>query len=38
MKDGRARFSLHSAFDDPTSPKNPKPRERIETRTLAFFD
>ena len=26
MKDGRARFSLHSAFDDPTSPANPKPR------------
>jgi hypothetical protein len=38
MKDGRARFSLHSAFDDPTSPKSPKPRESIETRTLAFFD
>jgi hypothetical protein len=38
MRDGRARFSLHSAFDDPTSPKNPKPRESIETRTFAFFD
>src|SRR6266702_2118493 len=38
VKDGRARFTLHSAFDDPTSPKNPKPRESIETRTLAFFD
>lgn len=38
MKDGRARFSLHSAFDDPTSPQNPKPRESIETRTFAFFD
>jgi hypothetical protein len=38
MKDGRARFSLHSAFDDPTSPTNPKPRESIETRTFAFFD
>ncbi|MBV8167582.1 MAG: methyltransferase [Alphaproteobacteria bacterium] len=38
MKDGRARFSLHSAFDDPTSPKNAKPRESIETRTFAFFD
>jgi hypothetical protein len=37
MKDGRARFSLHSAFDDPTSPANPKPRESIETRTFAFF-
>jgi hypothetical protein len=38
LKDGRARFSLHSAFDDPTSPRNPKPRESIETRTFAFFD
>ena len=38
MKDGRARFSLHSAFDDPTSPANPRPRESIETRTFAFFD
>ena len=38
MTDGRARFSLHSAFDDPTSPANPKPRESIETRTFAFFD
>ena len=34
MKDGRARFSLHSAFDDPTSRRNPKPRESIETRTF----
>lgn len=38
MKDGRARFSLHSAFDDPTSPKNPRPRQSIEARALAFFD
>ena len=38
MKDGRARFSLHSAFDDPTSPANPKPRQSIETRAFAFFD
>ncbi|MSP76373.1 MAG: methyltransferase [Rhodospirillaceae bacterium] len=38
MKDGRARFSLHSAFDDPMSPKNPKPRQSIETRAFAFFD
>ena len=38
MKDGRARFSLHSAFDDPTSPANPRPRQSIETRALAFFD
>ena len=38
MTDGRARFSLHSAFDEPTSPAKPKPRESIETRTFAFFD
>jgi hypothetical protein len=38
LKDGRARFSLHSAFDDPTSPADAKPRQSIETRTLAFFD
>ena len=37
-KDGRARFSLHSAFDDPTSPADSKPRQSIEVRTLAFFD
>jgi hypothetical protein len=38
MRDGRARFSLHSAFEDPNSPANAKPRQSIETRTLAFFD
>ncbi len=37
MEDGRARFSAHSAFDDPTSPPNAAPRESIEARTLAFF-
>jgi hypothetical protein len=37
-KDGRARFSLHSAFDDPTSPPNARPRQSIEVRALAFFD
>jgi len=37
-KDGRARFSLHSAFDDPTSPADPKPRQSIEVRAFAFFD
>src|SRR3954469_7906227 len=36
--DGRARFSLHSAFDDPTSPANAKPRQSIEVRAFAFFD
>ena len=37
-KDGRARFSLHSAFDDPSSSANARPRQSIEVRTLAFFD
>jgi hypothetical protein len=37
LKDGRARFSLHTAFEDPTTPANAPPRESIEIRTLAFF-
>jgi hypothetical protein len=37
MKDGRARWSAHTAFEDPTSPANARPRESIEIRTLAFF-
>jgi len=37
MKDGRARFSLHSAFMDPTSPANAPPRQSIEVRAFAFF-
>jgi hypothetical protein len=35
--DGAARFSLHSAFDDPTSPPAAPPRESIEARTLVFY-
>jgi hypothetical protein len=31
------RFSAHSAFDDPETPQNPRPRESIETRALVFF-
>jgi hypothetical protein len=37
LNDGRARWTAHTAFDDPTSPKNARPRESIEIRTLAFF-
>jgi hypothetical protein len=37
-KDGRARWSAHTAFDDPTSPPHARPRESIEIRTLAFFE
>ena len=33
----RARFTAHSAFDDPTSPADATPRESIEVRTIAFF-
>jgi hypothetical protein len=36
-RDGRARWSAHTAFEDPTSPPNARPRESIEIRTLAFF-
>lgn len=35
--DGRSRFNVHSAFEDPTSPKDAKPRQSIEVRTMAFF-
>jgi hypothetical protein len=37
LKDGRARWTAHTAFDDPTTPQNARPRESIEIRTLAFF-
>ena len=37
LKDGRARWSAHTAFEDPTSPPHARPRESIEIRTLAFF-
>jgi len=36
-KDGRARFTLHTAFDDPQTPENPPPRKSIETRVLALM-
>jgi hypothetical protein len=35
--DGRARFTAHTAFEDPTSPPDAAPRESIEARTLVFF-
>jgi hypothetical protein len=37
LKDGRARWTAHTAFEDPTTPPNARPRESIEIRTLAFF-
>jgi hypothetical protein len=35
--DGRARWTAHTAFDDPTSPPAAAPRQSIEARTIAFF-
>jgi hypothetical protein len=37
MKDGRARWTAHTAFEDPTAPPQARPRESIEIRTMAFF-
>jgi hypothetical protein len=36
-EDGRARFTPHTAFEDPTTPVNRLPRESIELRALAFY-
>ncbi|HEY8250839.1 MAG TPA: CmcJ/NvfI family oxidoreductase [Burkholderiales bacterium] len=36
-KDGRARFTPHTSFDDPSTPPGAPPRQSIEARALAFF-
>jgi hypothetical protein len=36
--DGRARRSIHTAFDNPLAPADAPPRESIESRLLVFFD
>lgn len=36
-EDGRARFSAHSAFDDPSSPVDAPARQSIELRTFVFY-
>jgi hypothetical protein len=36
-KDGRARFTPHTSFEDPTSPAGAPARQSIEVRALAFF-
>ena len=36
-QDGRARFTPHTSFDDPSTPTDAPPRQSIEVRTLAFF-
>ncbi|MCG8425610.1 MAG: methyltransferase [Proteobacteria bacterium] len=35
--DGRARFTIHTAFDDPAAPADAPLRESIESRCFAFF-
>jgi hypothetical protein len=37
LRDGRARWTAHTAFADPDAPPHARPRESIEIRTLAFF-
>ena len=36
LTDGRARFSPHTAFEDPNAPADARPRESIEVRALLF--
>lgn len=39
LRDGKtARYSLHTAFEDPTSPVKASPRDTIESRVIIFFD
>ena len=35
--DGRTRFTIHTAFTDPTSPPDAAPRQSVETRCFVFF-
>jgi hypothetical protein len=37
LEDGRARWTAHTAFHDPTAVPGARPRESIEIRALAFF-
>jgi hypothetical protein len=37
LKDGRARFTPHTSFDDPSTGPASRPRQSIEARALAFF-
>ena len=34
----RVQWTGHTAFDDPTSPADAKPRQSIEIRTISFFE
>ena len=35
--DGRARFTIHTSFDDPNAPDDSPARESLETRCFVFF-
>jgi hypothetical protein len=35
--DGRARFTIHTSFDDPTAATDAPPRQSIESRCFVFF-
>lgn len=37
LEDGRARFSAHTAFDDPACPPGSPPRQSIEIRTFVMW-
>jgi hypothetical protein len=37
LNDGRARFTAHTSFDDPQTPRGAPPRQSIEARALVFF-
>ena len=37
LKDGRARFTPHTSFEDPNTGPGAPPRQSIEARALAFF-
>jgi hypothetical protein len=36
-KDGRARRSAHTAFNNPLAPPGAPPRESVESRLLVFY-
>ena len=38
LEDGRARFVLHTSFQDPSAPEDRLPRHSIEVRSLLIFD
>jgi hypothetical protein len=36
-EDGRARFTIHTSFNDPAASADSPPRESVETRCFVFF-